>query len=118
LLKRSTIPFVCGLRGLVILPTTTREAGYTSKWGVEQAIGHLWVRGDSVHGVAGSASTANPDTIEGAGHGQTYRLSMPCSSVGRAITESSQGRVPHVGLTRRGVRSGASGCGLPVTTCS
>ncbi|HJV07850.1 MAG TPA: hypothetical protein VJ642_11195, partial [Chromobacteriaceae bacterium] len=55
-----------------ILPATTREAGYTSKWGVEQATGHLWVWGDCAHGVAGSASTANPDTIEGAGRGQTY----------------------------------------------
>lgn len=55
-----------------ILPATTREAGYTSKWGVEQATGHLWVWGDSVHGVAGSASTASPDVYAGVGRGQTY----------------------------------------------
>jgi len=48
------------------IPLTTRAAGYTSKYGVEQATGHHWVWGDDSSGTTASAYVAN------GGRGQSY----------------------------------------------
>jgi hypothetical protein len=50
------------------IPLTTRQAGYTSKYGVEQATGHHWVRGDDSSGTIASGYVAN------GGRGQSYAL--------------------------------------------
>lgn len=47
-------------------PTTQRNAGYTSKYGVEQASGHHWTWGDGSAGANGTAYVAN------GGRGQSY----------------------------------------------
>jgi hypothetical protein len=47
-------------------PTTQRNAGYTSKYGVEQASGHHWTWGDDSAGANGTAYVAN------GGRGQSY----------------------------------------------
>ena len=48
------------------IPLTTRQAGYTSKYGVEQATGHHWVWGDDSSGGTPAAYVAN------GGRGQSY----------------------------------------------
>ena len=48
------------------IPSTARQAGYTSKWGGEQMTGHHWTWGDTAHGVGGAA------WVSGANRGQTY----------------------------------------------
>jgi hypothetical protein len=47
------------------IPLTARQAGYTSKYGVEQATGHHWIWGDDSNGTP-SAYVAN------GGRGQSY----------------------------------------------
>lgn len=37
------------------VPATTRQAGYTSRIGIEQATGHQWIIGGPIHSVGGSA---------------------------------------------------------------
>lgn len=48
------------------IPLTTRQAGYTSKYGVEQATGHHWTWGDDSAGTAATAYVAN------GGRGRSY----------------------------------------------
>ena len=48
------------------IPLTTRAAGYTSKYGIEQATGHHWVWGDDSSGTTASGFVAN------GGRGQSY----------------------------------------------
>jgi hypothetical protein len=50
------------------IPLTTRAAGYTSKYGVEQATGHHWAWGDDSSGTPASGYVAN------GGRGQSYAL--------------------------------------------
>ena len=49
-------------------PNTGRSAGYTSRYGIEQATGHHWSWGNVGHGVAGASWTA------GANRGQIYGI--------------------------------------------
>ena len=59
-------------------PTTQRNAGYTSKWGIEQASGHHWVWGQDSTAYsdvtsAGSYKTVNGNTgAAGSERGQIY----------------------------------------------
>lgn len=48
------------------IPLTTRQPGYTSKYGIEQATGHHWVWGDDSSGASATAWAAN------GGRGQSY----------------------------------------------
>jgi len=48
------------------IPLTTRQAGYTSKYGIEQATGHHWIWGDDSSGTTATAYVAN------GGRGQSY----------------------------------------------
>ena len=51
--------------------TTQHQAGYTSKWGIEQATGVMWVWGSEFGGPYGSAAWTN----DNGGRGQDYNLS-------------------------------------------
>lgn len=48
------------------IPATGRTAGYTSRFGIEQATGHHWCYGNVAHGTGGTA------WVSGAQRGQTY----------------------------------------------
>jgi len=43
----------------VTIPATTRQAGYTSRIGVEQATGHAWAIGAPVNAIGGSGYSGN-----------------------------------------------------------
>ena len=48
------------------IPLTTRQPGYTSKYGIEQATGHIWIWGDD------SAGAIATGFVENGGRGQSY----------------------------------------------
>lgn len=62
------------------IPLTTRQAGYTSKYGVEQATGHHWIWGDDSSGTTAAAYVAN------GGRGQSY-----ANSTTKVILSGSRG---------------------------
>lgn len=50
------------------IPSTTRQAGYTSRWGGEQMTGHIYTWGNAAHGSGGSSYLA------GSVRGQSYGI--------------------------------------------
>src|SRR5690606_8800351 len=72
--------------GSVTIPATARQAGYTSRIGVEQATGHAWVIGAPYNAVGGSAYSGN-------GRGSWYgSYGMPLFGGSRANTANSGSR--------------------------
>lgn len=87
-------------------PTTQRNAGYTSKWGIEQASGHHWVWGQDSSAYqdvtgAGSYKTVNGNTdAAGSERGQiytfgTYGLVRVILGGARALGASSGSRASY-----------------------
>jgi type II secretory pathway pseudopilin PulG len=71
----------------VTYPTTLRNAGYTSKYGIEQASGHHWIWGMDASGTTPTAYAAN------GGRGQSYnnlttRVILGGSRTGGAVSGS------------------------------
>ena len=70
----------------VTIPATTRQPGYTSRIGIEQATGHQWIIGGPIHSTAGTAYTD-------VGRGQYYAAGgLVLLGGGRAFAANSGSR--------------------------